>query len=327
MTYIKIKSRLIYLLTIFGCVVFLLYGSATAQASSSIITSHYLMNGGCGDIYRNLELTKPNMAGTDVLELQERLIEIGFSVPTNGVYDKNTAKVIKKFKIINGLEPTTEVGLRTWEALGKGVPTSSSKNNKAEKPQGNVSLLIEVTERKLTVFSDNQVFESFSVAIGKDETPTPHGEFKVISKGAWGGGFGTRWNGLNVPWGIYGIHGTNKPWSIGRYASHGCIRMHNKDVETLFPWVPIGTPVKIINNNLAPSESISRTIKIKSSGQLTVFIQEALKKQGFLLGMADGRFGNATALAVKYFQAYNSLPITGEIDPATYEMLMKKEEK
>ncbi len=326
MNYIKLKSFLIYPITIFGCIAFLLCGSTNAQASS-IIVSHYTIKGGCGDICRNLELTKPSMAGTDVLELQERLVELGFSVPTNGVYDKNTARVIKKFKTMNGLEPTTEVGLRTWEALGKGVPTSSSKNNKDEKPRGNVSILIEVTEHKLTVFSDNQVFETFSVAIGKDETPTPHGEFKVISKGAWGGGFGTRWHGLNVPWGIYGIHGTNKPWSIGRYASHGCIRMHNKDVETLFPWVSIGTPVKIINNNLAPHASIPRTIKTKSSGQLTVFIQEALKKQGFLLGMADGRFGNTTALAVKYFQAYNSLPITGEIDPAAYEILMKKEEK
>ena len=46
----------------------------------------------------------------------------------------------------------------------------------------------------------------------------------------WGGGFGTRWLGLNVPWGIYGIHGTNQPWSIGTQASAGCIRMFNRHV-------------------------------------------------------------------------------------------------
>jgi len=51
--------------------------------------------------------------------------------------------------------------------------------------------------------------------------------------------------GLNVPWGIYGIHGTNKPWTIGQFASHGCIRMRNKDVEELFEWIPVGTNVLI----------------------------------------------------------------------------------
>ncbi len=42
------------------------------------------------------------------------------------------------------------------------------------------------------------------------------------------------------------IHGTNKPDSIGRSVSSGCIRMFNEDVEKLFNTVKIGTPVKII---------------------------------------------------------------------------------
>ncbi len=40
-----------------------------------------------------------------------------------------------------------------------------------------------------------------------------------------------RWIGLNVPWGVSGIHGTNMPGTIGSEASHGCIRMLDKDVE------------------------------------------------------------------------------------------------
>lgn len=43
----------------------------------------------------------------------------------------------------------------------------------------------------------------------------------------------------------YGIHGTNNPSSIGHAVSHGCIRMHNKDVEKLASIVPIGTQVII----------------------------------------------------------------------------------
>jgi L,D-transpeptidase ErfK/SrfK len=45
----------------------------------------------------------------------------------------------------------------------------------------------------------------------------------------------------------YLIHGTNQPWSIGKYISSGCIRMHNEDVTELYPHVAVGTPVRIIN--------------------------------------------------------------------------------
>ena len=43
----------------------------------------------------------------------------------------------------------------------------------------------------------------------------------------------------------YGIHGTDTPSSIGRSASHGCVRLRNEDIETLYRMVPIGTPVYI----------------------------------------------------------------------------------
>ncbi len=44
----------------------------------------------------------------------------------------------------------------------------------------------------------------------------------------------------------YAIHGTNKPWGIGRRVSHGCIRLYPEDIKSLFPLVPVGTPVFII---------------------------------------------------------------------------------
>jgi hypothetical protein len=43
----------------------------------------------------------------------------------------------------------------------------------------------------------------------------------------------------------YGIHGTDTPSSIGRSASHGCVRLRNEDIETLYRMVPVGTPVFI----------------------------------------------------------------------------------
>jgi L,D-transpeptidase ErfK/SrfK len=44
----------------------------------------------------------------------------------------------------------------------------------------------------------------------------------------------------------YAIHGTNKPWGIGRRVSHGCIRLYPEDVGALYPMVPVGAKVKVI---------------------------------------------------------------------------------
>jgi lipoprotein-anchoring transpeptidase ErfK/SrfK len=46
--------------------------------------------------------------------------------------------------------------------------------------------------------------------------------------------------------GNYAIHGTNEPGSIGRFVSHGCIRMHNEDVLDLYHRAPVGTEVIVL---------------------------------------------------------------------------------
>ena len=43
----------------------------------------------------------------------------------------------------------------------------------------------------------------------------------------------------------YGIHGTDAPESIGHSVSHGCVRLRNEDIDTLYPMVEVGTPVYI----------------------------------------------------------------------------------
>jgi L,D-transpeptidase ErfK/SrfK len=45
---------------------------------------------------------------------------------------------------------------------------------------------------------------------------------------------------------LYAIHGTNRPWGIGRRVSHGCIRMYPEDVGALYPLLPVGTEVRVI---------------------------------------------------------------------------------
>ncbi len=51
---------------------------------------------------------------------------------------------------------------------------------------------------------------------------------------------------LGLSRGNYAIHGTNNPASVGRFVSHGCIRMHNSDVVDLYARAPIGTPVIVL---------------------------------------------------------------------------------
>ena len=52
---------------------------------------------------------------------------------------------------------------------------------------------------------------------------------------------------LAVGNGTYEIHGTNNPLAVGMPVTHGCIRMYPQDVAQLFPMVPVGTPVRLVN--------------------------------------------------------------------------------
>ena len=118
-------------------------------------------------------------------------------------------------------------------------------------------VLVSLIDRKLAVIEDGVVIATFEVAVGADVTPSPTGEFKVVSRvqnptyyhpgtvipSGKNNPLGTRWLGLSEKG--YGIHGTNAPKSIGRAASHGCIRLRNRDVEKLFTLVKVGDMVKI----------------------------------------------------------------------------------
>lgn len=45
----------------------------------------------------------------------------------------------------------------------------------------------------------------------------------------------------------YLIHSTNRPYGVGMRVTHGCVRMYPEDIETIFPQIPVGTPVHIVN--------------------------------------------------------------------------------
>jgi L,D-transpeptidase ErfK/SrfK len=56
---------------------------------------------------------------------------------------------------------------------------------------------------------------------------------------------GTR--ALYLGWPMYAIHGTNKPVGVGMRVSHGCMHLYPEDILQLYNMVPVGTPVRVVN--------------------------------------------------------------------------------
>jgi L,D-transpeptidase-like protein len=118
-------------------------------------------------------------------------------------------------------------------------------------------ILVDLSERRLTVFRRGEVLVRVPTAIGRPETPTPTGSYYVNQRllaadpsGPWGpGGIGiSAFSPVLTHWtqgGPIAIHGTNEPGTIGTAASHGCLRIANDVLARLIHLVPDGTPVRI----------------------------------------------------------------------------------
>jgi len=179
--------------------------------------------------------------------------------------------------------------------------------------KSDIKIVINLYERILYLYNDEKVTKKFPVAIGKATTKTPVGEWAIIHKSKkWGGGFGSRWLGLNVPWGIYGIHGTNKPWLIGSAVSHGCIRMYNQHVEILYELIPLKTRVKIIGKRL-PID-VNKELYPGQTGLAVMQLQDNLKQFGFDPGYMDARYGPSTEHAIKELEAQFGFKVDGFAD-------------
>ena len=130
-------------------------------------------------------------------------------------------------------------------------------------------IYINAASRLMLLYDDNTRLAMYHLGLGKVSTPTPTGYFQINTKEIdppWinpddpefevpsgpDNPLGYRWMQIS---GNYGIHGTNRPESIGGYVSNGCIRMHERDVEELFDAVEVGTPVEITYNRVVVEKS------------------------------------------------------------------------
>jgi lipoprotein-anchoring transpeptidase ErfK/SrfK len=135
------------------------------------------------------------------------------------------------------------------------VATLQSLAQTTQQPSRQV--LVSLPDRKLAVLEDGRLLKAFPVAVGAQVSPSPAGEFRIINRltnptyyypgtvipPGPANPLGSRWIGLNLKG--YGIHGTNAPRSIGKAASHGCIRLAKRDLEQLFDLLRVGDTVVI----------------------------------------------------------------------------------
>ncbi len=139
-------------------------------------------------------------------------------------------------------------------------PTGSSYDSVTQPTRLEISL----SRRRVTVYKGKSRIRSYPIAVGRRGWETPTGNFRVgqmlrnptwihpfTGKAILGGDpenpLGRYWVGFWTDGkNSIGFHGTPNPKSVGKAASHGCIRMYNKDIEELFHQVSLGTIVTVV---------------------------------------------------------------------------------
>jgi lipoprotein-anchoring transpeptidase ErfK/SrfK len=135
------------------------------------------------------------------------------------------------------------------------------------------TIVVRVDRNRLELYDGFRLEQTWDVATAKPGWTTPTGVWTIWDKREnptwynpalddWGAGLpavvpggpgnpmGTRAIYIDAP-GLIRIHGTPDPSSVGRYASHGCIRMRNEEVEDLFEQIPVGAHVIVVGRRPA----------------------------------------------------------------------------
>jgi lipoprotein-anchoring transpeptidase ErfK/SrfK len=120
-------------------------------------------------------------------------------------------------------------------------------------------LVVSLGARQLALFDGKSSMLVANVSPGEPWSPTPMGSFFISEvvqltdpTTAYGpyalltSAFSDTYESFDGGPGQVAIHGTNQPWLIGGYASHGCVRLNNADISALAHQVPAGTPLDIV---------------------------------------------------------------------------------
>ncbi len=212
----------------------------------------------------NLNSLKSNILTFGTLFLCSNGINFVIIQPSlaNTLYQFPDAEIITE----ENLKINKDVGV-DWPLILKGTTTNpvfEVEDSILNEPiSEEIRLVVRLGEKRVYVYRGKNSIKSYPIAIGKPGYETPQGSFNIFSreKDPTFKNFKTgaiippgKNNPLGVRWiGVWtdgktqiGFHGTNRPHLIGKAISHGCIRMHNKDVIALYNQVKIGTLVQIV---------------------------------------------------------------------------------
>lgn len=201
----------------------------------------------------------------DNINYLEELKKLGYYKKTFRDDKLNIRMAVIHFQTDNNISITGRWDDQSMESLKKQLKDGEFKylDTVEKTPTEGKWLVINKSKRTITLYEGSTVSKKYPVAVGNPATLTPSGKFHIACKivnPAWGGGgyakpvaggapnnpLGKKWMGLSINGGgDYGIHGNINAYSIGTYASHGCIRMDNTDVEALFKTIEVNTPVWI----------------------------------------------------------------------------------
>ena len=264
------------------------------------------------------------MIGPDVYWVKTTLAKLALSPLDDSTWEFDTQleAAVLRFQRLNNLITDGVVGPSTFRALWATAISLSHSQGLESKATDYPNVLLHVDGGRclLHYFLNGHLEESYPIALGSPNALTPCGYWQVMSKEVDPGGFfGSRWLGLSIPFGAYGIHGTNNSDAIGKRVTHGCIYLLNSHIEALYPHVPLNTPVlvtgpaatgRMLQPGVLPGRDIQRVQSILQT--LRLFEQHP-----------DGRYTAATAVAVFAFQELEGLEPSGNVCPYTSEFLEK----
>jgi lipoprotein-anchoring transpeptidase ErfK/SrfK len=256
---------------------------------------------------------------------------------------KNQAQIKMAILAFTAMALVTPVAAQSTPgptATGKTVALNPDSSTTSHQPVATTrEIVVSLEDRKLALIENGKVLKVYPVAVGKPSTPSPIGTFtierRVMNPTYSHDGHtvlpgpnnpvGTRWMGLSVHG--YGIHGTNEPHSIGKAASHGCIRLAKSDLEELYPMVEVGDTVELIGHrdeetallfgepqveNEIKSVSVASSVPDAKADAAAAAHRQALNAAGATAQSAT-QFSGADALVHDHVTAVAGLTLFGTL--------------
>jgi L,D-transpeptidase catalytic domain len=168
--------------------------------------------------------------------LQLRLARLGYVVGRHGVYDARTSRAVLAFRKVTGMPRRVSASRGVMSAIARGAG-----GFKIRQPSHGRHIEADLSRQVIALIDGGRVQRIYPISSGKPGTPTVTGSFHVYLKR-----FGTNAKGMLHSAYFIGGYATHGYPSVPVYpASHGCLRVPNREALSLFRWIRIGTPVDV----------------------------------------------------------------------------------